>query len=83
LALDQDRRSARWDGEKVQLRFTAGEWVVLTLEERIARCRLMAEEALTLASGDTTSIQQHYLDLAMTWLDLASAMQTEIAKRVS
>jgi hypothetical protein len=42
---------------------------------------MMAEEALTLASGNTTGSGQRYLDLALQWLDLASAMQTEIANR--
>jgi hypothetical protein len=65
----------------MERRFTASEWIVLSVEERIGRCRLMAEEALVIASGDTTSIQERYLDLAMRWLDLACAMQAEIAGR--
>jgi hypothetical protein len=67
----------------VELRFTASEWILLSVEERIGRCRLMAEEALTLASGDATGIGQRHLDLAMRWLDPATAMQSEIAKRSS
>jgi hypothetical protein len=67
----------------VELRFTAGEWIILSLEERIGRCRLMAEEALTLASGDTSVVRQRYIDLAMKWLDLAAEMQTQIVTRSS
>jgi hypothetical protein len=62
----------------VELGFTASEWIVLSVEERIVRCRLMAREALSLASGDGTSLGPRYFDLAMRWLDLATAMQSEI-----
>jgi hypothetical protein len=59
-------------------RFSAGEWVTLSVEERIRRCRLMAEEAMTLAVADHTSVRQHYIDLAKQWADLADEMQAQI-----
>jgi hypothetical protein len=62
----------------VERKFAAAEWIMLSVEEQIRRCRLMAEEALTLASGDRTSVRQHYLDLAMQWLDVAKELQTQI-----
>jgi hypothetical protein len=62
----------------VELKFAAAEWIMLSVEEQIGRCRLMAEEALTLASGDRTSVRQHYIDLAIKWLDLAGELQTQI-----
>ena len=59
-------------------RFAADEWVTLSVEERIRRCRLMAEEAMTLAATDRTSSRQHYVDLAKQWTDLADDMQAQI-----
>jgi hypothetical protein len=58
-------------------RFAANEWEALTLAERIARCALLAEEALKLAENASPAMREGYLKLAEQWLDLASEMRRE------
>lgn len=60
-------------------RFASEEWVILTLEERIRRCRTMAQEALALAATERESVAADYRQLARDWLALADEME-KVAK---
>ena len=55
--------------------FDAGEFINLSREQRIAKCREMAIEAERLASGKGTEMRALYLDLARKWSELADEMQ--------
>jgi hypothetical protein len=56
--------------------FDAGEFISLSREQRIAKCREMAIEAERLAGGKTSEMRASYLDLARKWADLADEMET-------
>ena len=58
-----------------RLDFSSSEFVSLTLEERIGRCRAMAAEAQSLAASGIGQWRDAYLDLAAKWSDLADEMQ--------
>ena len=70
-------------GEALEHRFEADEWHLLTLEQRIRRCHLMAEEAQKLAKTAPTEIAETYLQIANDWLQLAVEMQNAASGRVS
>jgi hypothetical protein len=58
-----------------RLDFSSSEFVSLTLEERIGRCRAMAAEAQSLAASGIGQGRDAYLDLATKWTALADEMQ--------
>ena len=56
----------------MEFRFNADEWQGLSNEERVRRCRLMAEQANTLAKGAPPELKEGYLSLSRDWLKLAT-----------
>jgi hypothetical protein len=56
-------------------RFEADEWSLLTVEQRVRRCHLMAEEAQKHAKSAPAEIAGTYLQIANDWLQLAAEMQ--------
>ena len=54
----------------MEFRFNADEWQRLTNEERVRRCRLMAQQALTLAEQAPPELREGYLSLSDDWLKL-------------
>lgn len=56
-------------------RFKAEEWESLTPEQRVRRCRLMADEAQELAKNAPTKVAEAYLRIAGEWLSLASEIE--------
>jgi hypothetical protein len=56
-------------------RFKAEEWALLTAAERARRCRLMAEEATTLAKSAPPKMKQSYLSIANDWTKLAAEIE--------
>jgi len=56
-------------------RFEADEWQRLTVEQRLRRCHLMAEEAQKLAEAAPAEMAGTYLQIATDWLQLATEMQ--------
>jgi hypothetical protein len=62
-------------------RFAADEWVTLSVEERIRRCRLMATEAYSLAATERIHISEAYNDLAKQWESLANEMEMQLKSR--
>ena len=61
----------------VKYQFNTAEWKSLPLEQRVARCRLMAHQARWLAQTANNPIRQCYLSIAEHWDSLASEMQQE------
>ena len=59
----------------LEQRFEADEWGRLTVEQRLRRCHLMAQEARELAKTAPTEIAETYLQIAKDWLQLATEMQ--------
>ena len=59
----------------VDFRFNAEEWARMTPAQRIARCAVLAEEALKLADQADGKFRPKYLQLADQWLTLAREMQ--------
>jgi len=55
--------------------FDAGEFINLSREQRIVKCREMAIEAERLAGGKNSEMRASYLDLARKWSDLADEME--------
>lgn len=56
-------------------RFSSGEWIMLTPQERIQRCRIMAGEARALAATERPTVADGYKALADKWLALAEEME--------
>ena len=67
MGLDLDYRSADFRG--------------LGQEERIVRCREMADEAMRLASNASDEKRGEYLDLATRWVALAEEMECDVDSR--
>ena len=61
----------------MEYRFKAEEWKTLTPEQRVKRCRLLAEEARSLAEGAPPDVKQSYLKIADDWMQLADDIQRE------
>ena len=61
--------------EGAEHRFEADEWARLTVEQRVRRCHLMAEDAQKLAKTAPAAIAATYLQVANDWLQLAAEMQ--------
>lgn len=61
----------------MEYRFKAEEWKSLTPQQRASRCRLMAEEARTLAEGAAPDMKLFYLKIADDWIQLADEIQRE------
>ncbi len=59
----------------MEFRFNADEWQSLSNEERVRRCRLMAEQALTLAERAPPELREGYLSLASDWLKLGAEIE--------
>ena len=53
-----------------------GEFINLSREQRIAKCREMAVEAERLAAGKSPKVRTSYLDLAAQWSVLADEMES-------
>jgi hypothetical protein len=64
----------------VEYPFTADEWEALTQRERAHRCRLLGDEALSLAEQTTLDLKPAYLDLARQWLDLAGEIESTMRR---
>ena len=62
-------------GVDLEHRFEASEWGGLTVEQRIRRCHLMAEQAQELAKAAPTEIAETYLRIARDWRHLAMEMK--------
>ena len=56
-------------------RFHTADWETLSVEQRVARCRMMAREAFQLADAATASLKETYLALAAEWEKLAQEIQ--------
>ena len=61
----------------MEYRFKAEEWKSLTPQQRASRCRLMAEEARTLAEGAAPDVKLFYLKIADDWIQLADEVERE------
>lgn len=71
-------------GRTMQYRFHAEEWHGLSRVERVARCRVMAQEANKLAQHATREeTKRRYVDLALQWEGLARDMETDGASNGS
>jgi len=55
--------------------FEASTFLRLSLEERVAKCREMAQEARRLAEHADEEHREDYLDLARRWCELADEME--------
>nr|ACN58752.1 hypothetical protein AKSOIL_0074 [uncultured bacterium BLR3] len=77
----QNDSGVRGGALPMDFRFAAGEWITLSPEERINRCRLMAAEAHSLAAVESTRMRPHYLELAKQWTALADEMRDELNRR--
>jgi hypothetical protein len=64
----------------MKFRFNADEWQRLTPAERVSRCRILAQEAETLAGSATTHLKTLYLELAIQLKMLAGEMVLQVAK---
>jgi len=51
------------------------DWQRLLPQERIARCRMLASEALERAATADAAMRKHYLELASEWTKLADEME--------
>jgi 2-polyprenyl-3-methyl-5-hydroxy-6-metoxy-1,4-benzoquinol methylase len=71
--------SARRTKTTFARRFSAKQWVTLSVEERMRRCRSMSQEALAIRATDNTVTRHHYSELAMQWNELAEELQSQIA----
>ena len=58
-------------GTAMDFQFNAEEWAKLPKEERIRRCKAMADEARKLASTCTGTMNATYHALAKDWENLA------------
>ena len=67
MGLDLDYRSADFRG--------------LSQDDRIVRCREMANEAMRLASNASDEKRGEYLDLATRWITLAEEMECDVDSR--
>ena len=77
----ENESGARGGALHMDLRFAAGEWITLSPEERINRCRLMAAEAHSLAAVESSKMRPHYLEPAKQWTALADEMRDELNRR--
>jgi hypothetical protein len=59
----------------LEFRFNAEEWKRLTNDERVRRCRLMAEQSMALANDAPPELKEGYLSLSRDWLNLAAEME--------
>jgi hypothetical protein len=59
----------------MEYRFNAAEWSELSAEDRVRRCRLMAEEARLLAERAPPSLKQSYAKIAQDWIQLAADIE--------
>ncbi len=62
----------------MEFRFNADEWQQLTNQERVRRCRLMAEQALTLANQAPPELKEGYLSLSSDWLKLGAEIERTV-----
>ena len=59
-------------------RFNSEEWKRLSVQDRIRRCRTMADEATKLADSAPVKTQaEAYLAIAQNWLRLAEEMANQ------
>jgi hypothetical protein len=62
---------------RMEFRFDANEWSRLALEERVHRCKLMAQEARSLAeSASSADLQEAYSKIAAEWLELGTEIES-------
>jgi hypothetical protein len=57
--------------------FSAAEWKRLSSIERAHRCRLMSEEAMTMAERAASEVKEPYLALAEAFLRLAVDLEAK------
>ena len=58
-------------------RFSADEWMKMTVTERIVRCSILAREAQTLAANASPTMSGHYLEIAAQWTKLAAEIERD------
>lgn len=63
----------------MELRFKAEEWETLSPQQRIVRCRMLADEAEKLAASAAPTLRAAYTDLARQWRTLANEMAQELS----
>ena len=59
----------------MEYRFNAEEWDALTPENRVRRCRLLAQEALKMADGAKGSMKDALLAIAADWERLGTEIE--------
>jgi hypothetical protein len=59
----------------MEYQFKAIEWKRLTVRERAQRCRVMAEEAITMANGAAPELKKRYLTIAEEFVRLAVELE--------
>ena len=59
----------------MRLDFTSADFRPATREERISKCRAMAEEATMAAFGESRDAREGYLLLSKHWTELADALE--------
>jgi len=64
----------------METRFTAEEFLRLTPEERVQKCRAMAAQAEKLAASGPSKMKTACLDLAKQWATLADEIASELAR---
>ena len=63
------------DGERMNLDFSSVNFRPVTMEERISKCRAIAEESRMLANCGSGETQQSYLLLAKCWTKRAEELE--------
>ncbi len=63
------------DGARISLDFSSADFQPVTREERISKCRAMAEEAIMLAFWGSREARERYLLLAKRWAEFADEME--------
>jgi hypothetical protein len=73
MSLGLGIRNAFRTGTKGDLvdRFKAEDWEKLTPEEKVRRCRMMADQAKALANNASPALAKTYMAIAEDWLKLA------------
>ena len=56
-------------------RFKADEWRLLSNEERVRRCRMMAEQSQMLAEQGPHELKERFLFLSGEWRKLAAELE--------
>jgi hypothetical protein len=66
-----------------ELSFNAETFLALPIEERVQLCRRFAQQAQELADSAAPNYRADYLDIARSWLQLATEMERAAAMEYS